>query len=303
VILDGFQQIDGRVDTRNLGTRRRQMVRRVSLLVWLLLAAAFAQPGAAQGARVYEVRHRTAEELAPIVETALAGEGRVVADRRTNQLVLTGSPRAIATALELLAALDVRTRTVVLRYETRTTSDLSAAGASVRWRAGAGDFRIGDVSWPGAGPARIAVSADARRDRGAESLAGELRILDGQTGRIASGDAVPVTTRRIRRGSHGAVVDASTQYVSFDSGFEATPRVLRGGGIELRLRPFDAELASGGTVRRASADTVLVLQPGKTVALGGIVRGERDSYRSAASGVGDRDRAHESVLLVTAGIE
>jgi type II secretory pathway component GspD/PulD (secretin) len=226
-----------------------------------------------------------------------------VADRRTNQLVLTGSPKAVAAALELLAALDVRAQMVVLRYEARNTSDLNAAGATVRWRAGAGDFRIGDVSWPGAGPAAIALSADARQSRGSETLAGELRILEGQTGRIASGDAVPLTTQRISRGRHGTVVDESTQYVSFDSGFEATPRVLRDGAVELTLRPFGAKLAPDGTVQRSSADTVLLLQPGRTVALGGILRASRSSQRSAASGVGDRDTGQDSVLLVTARIE
>jgi type II secretory pathway component GspD/PulD (secretin) len=217
--------------------------------------------------------------------------------------VLTGSPRALASALELLAALDVRAHTVVLRYEARTTSDLDSAGASVRWRAGAGGLRIGDVSGPASGPAAIALSADARSARGSQSLAGELRILDGQTGRIATGDAVPIPHQRIQRGRRGVVVDESTHYAPFDSGFEATPRVLRDGTIQLALRPFEARLAPDGTARRAGADTVLVLEPGRTVALGGILRGESERFRSAASGVGDRDEARESLLLVTAEIE
>jgi type II secretory pathway component GspD/PulD (secretin) len=279
------------------------MVRRTALLIGLALAAAFADPAAAQDVRVYEVRHRTAEELAPLAQTVLGADGRAIADPRTNQLVLSGSPRAVASALELLATLDVRAHMVVLRYEARSASDLDAAGVRVRWRAGDAGFRIGDVSWPGSGPAAIALSADARRERGSQSLAGELRILDGQTGRIASGDAVPITTRRIQRGPHGSLIDESTHYVSFESGFEAAPRVLRDGTIQLTLRPFDAKRAADGTARRASADTVLVLQPGTTVALGGMLRERSDSVRSASSGAGDRAAAQESLLLVTAGIE
>src|SRR5262249_36314878 len=62
-------------------------------LAWLAMAVlGLAEPAAAQVVHVYEVRHRIAEELAPLVETALAGEGHVVADRRTNALVLSGSP-------------------------------------------------------------------------------------------------------------------------------------------------------------------------------------------------------------------
>src|SRR5262245_17997874 len=156
--------------------------RRLALLA--IAALGLAVPAAAQVVRVYEVRHRIAEELAPIVATALAGEGRVVADRRTNQLVLSGSPRAVSSALELLAALDVRARMVHLRYEARRTGDLASAGASVRWRAGAGGLRIGDVSWPSAAAA-LAVGVEGASERRASTLSGELHILDGQSGRIA----------------------------------------------------------------------------------------------------------------------
>jgi type II secretory pathway component GspD/PulD (secretin) len=88
-------------------------LRRLALLacaaIWLAL------PAGAQVVHVYEVRHRVAEELLPLAETAMAGEGRVAVDRRTNALVLSGSRQAVASALSLLGALDVRARTVVLR--------------------------------------------------------------------------------------------------------------------------------------------------------------------------------------------
>src|SRR5262245_50473102 len=84
------------------------MVRRARWIIGLGLVIGLAAAAAAQSLRVYAVRHRTAEELAPLVESALGGEGRAIADRRTNQIVLTGPPRAVASALEVLAALDVR---------------------------------------------------------------------------------------------------------------------------------------------------------------------------------------------------
>ena len=91
----------------------------------LLLACAalwLALPAAAQVMRVYEVRYRTAEDLLPIAETALSGEGRAVADTRTNSIVLSGTRQAVDGAVALLASLDVRTRSVSIRYESRTES-------------------------------------------------------------------------------------------------------------------------------------------------------------------------------------
>ena len=56
--------------------------------------------------------------------------------------------------------------------------------------------------------------------------------------------------------------------------------MLRDGRIELRLRPFDASLRPDGGIERSGADTVLVLEPGRTLALGGLLREDRAEYRA-----------------------
>lgn len=280
---------------------------RRTALLWLA-ALWLAAPAAAQVVRVYEVQHRTAEELAPLALTALSGEGRVVADRRTNVLVLNGPPRAVAAALELLEALDVRARIVRLRYEERRSGELASAGASVRWRAGAGGLRIGDVLWrapeadPPRGAAALAIAVEGEAARGTSTLAGELRILDGQSGRIASGASAPITARRIQRTRRGAVIEESTHYENAESGFEASPRVLRDGRVELALRPFHASLRRDGEIDRASAETTLVVTPGATVALGGIAR-EESAQHGGLSGGGTGGAAEESLLLISVDVE
>jgi type II secretory pathway component GspD/PulD (secretin) len=254
-----------------------------------VIAVALASAAYAQSVQVYKAQHRTVEELAPLVEAALHGEGRVVADARTNALVLSGSPRAVQGALEMLAVLDVRARTVRLRYESRSAGELTSAGVSVQWRAGTGGFSIGDVRWP-RGAAAIAVGAEGSATQRTSTLRGELRILDGQSGRISSGTARPVTTRRSRF------------YASAESGFDASPRVLRDGRVELALRPFDQALRADGAIDRTSAATRVVLEPGATVALGGIAR-EEDAQGRALTGAGSSHAANESVLLVTVDVE
>ncbi|HXK21303.1 MAG TPA: secretin N-terminal domain-containing protein [Myxococcota bacterium] len=265
------------------------------------LALALALPAAAQVLRTYEVRHRTADDLLPIVETAMSGDGRASADRRTNTLVLSGSRQAVESALALLATLDVRTRSVLLRYESRGEQELAARGARVLWSTDLGSLRIGNVAWPGG--SRAEVRADEGVTRSSGMLAGTLRILDGQTGHIGTGASVPVTTRRMQPGPAGPMWTKSTSYVSADSGFEASPRILGDGRIELSLRPFDASVARDGTIAHSGASTRIVLEPGRTVALGGILRDAQSEQRSAFSGAGTSRSGDESLLLVTAEIE
>jgi type II secretory pathway component HofQ len=266
-----------------------------------IASAGIAAAAAAQEMRIYAVQHRTADELAPVVASAVEGEARVIADRRTNSIVLSGSPRGVASALQLLATLDVRPHTVRLRYEARTSGELTSGGVSVSWRAASGSFRVADVHWP-SGAAALAVGAESETTRRTEAFAGELRILEGQSGQIASGASLPITTRRIQRSGVGEVVDEETRYVTAQSGFEASPRVLRDGRVELALRPFQESMRSDGAVAHAGADTVLVLTPGATVALGGIVR-EESARRGGLSGADASGAGQESLLLVTVEVE
>jgi type II secretory pathway component GspD/PulD (secretin) len=277
--------------------KQSSIARRIALAMGAALW--FAAAAGAQTVRVYKVQHRVAEELAPLVESAIHGEGRVVADTRSNALVLSGSPRAVSSALELLSALDVRAHMVRLRYQARSTGELASAGASVRWRVGAGGFRIGDVRWA-SGAAAIAVEGGASASMA--TLTGELRILEGQSGRIATGSSLPVTSRRIQRSGRGVAVEESTAYATAESGFEASPRVLHDGSVELALRPFDASVRADGAIDRTSAETRLVLAPGATVALGGIARNE-SAQSGALAGAGASGATSESLLLVTVDVE
>ena len=218
-------------------------------------AALAAAPAAAQVVRIYEVQYRSAEELLPLAETALAGEGRVSADRRTNSLVLAGSGDAVAERARAVgvARRAAAQRRAALRVAARERSRGARSPGDVARR---GALRVGSVVWP---QAAAALRVDDTREERTSSLAGQLRIMDGQTGRIATGASAPVTTRRVRDGRGGPVIVESTGYVTADSGFEARPRVLRDGRIELALRPFDASLRADGVVASSGAATTLLL--------------------------------------------
>ena len=267
-------------------------------LLCLLLAA----PAAAQVTQVYQAKHRSADELAPLAEGFLGPEGRVVADRRTNLLVLSGSRQNVATALSLLAQLDVRPRSVLIRYESRSAHELAALGAEIRWSAGTGGVRIGNVRWPGA-RGGAALRLDSRSGTRTGTLAGTLRVLDGEIGRIGTGTQVPVPVRRVIDEPRGPRVVESTHYVGAESGFEARPRVLGDGRIELALRPFDARVQADGTVAGTGADTILILDPGRSVALGGILREASDRHAGMLSGAGASNASDESLLVVSAELE
>lgn len=262
----------------------------VSVLA-LLPCPAFAQ----RRVEVYKMKYRTAEELLPIVQTLLAGSGNAALDRGTNSLVLMGDPAAVGEALDLLGAQDRRLRSVVLHYDTKRVRDLEAQGFDVRWTLEAGDFRIGNVRRPPGAGSSVSVRAEDVERHADESFSGLVRVMEGETGRIEMGQTVPYTTRD-RWG-------VSTQMLTAATGFEARPRILGDGRVQVDLEPFAGRFGRGGRIETSGASTVVIVTPGETVAVGGMGRASEASNVEIPSGAERSRTQDDSVLLLRVDVE
>jgi len=293
----------------------------VAPLVALLgLIALLAPLPAGAETRVYEARHRPAEELLPLAETALGERGRAAADPSGSRVVMAGEAAALAEAVALLEEVDRPLRSVVLRYRSERTEELEARGVEVDWAADSGEMRVGRVRGPAPrhgesrggrhgseDDAELRVRAEAVRSREEGELRGTLRVAEGESARIATGTAVPV-----RLGTRGSPHDRrfperhrheTTVLVSAESGFEATPRILGDGRVELALRPFEGRPGPRGSVRHAGAATTVVVEPGETVVVGSLARRTRASRRDLLSGAASAESRSERVLLISVGVE
>ncbi|HEY8156987.1 MAG TPA: secretin N-terminal domain-containing protein [Myxococcota bacterium] len=271
----------------------RQACRRLALLT-LALAVALPASGAPQ-AEVYRVQHRSAEELLPYAEAALGNEGRVVVDPGSNSLVLICErPALLRSALALLAAQDRALRTVVLEYQSQRESELETEGVRVAWGVATGAVRIGNLMVP-AGASRLRVTAQAERGRSSSNRGGTVRILEGHSARIATGETRPLTTRRGWQ--------ENTTLVAADSGLEAHARVLGDGRVLLELRPFQASFQQDGRIETSEASTTLTLEPGQTVVIAGLSGEQGAASLDAFAGAGKQRTRDEQVLTITARIE
>lgn len=287
------------------GDPARRLRRALALAFVVTVAAGVraAEPAHAQSVtRVYAVQNRNADDLLPLAETALGGEGRAVVDRGTNSLVLLGTERAVADAMSVLQQQDRRLRSVVLRYESRSARDLEAAGFDVAWSAGSGPVRIGNVRAPDDLQGAV-IRGGARSGERARELSGTLRITEGERGRILTGSAAPVTTRSVTPGWGAPVVTESTQWVSAESGFEASVRILGSGQVRVELVPFDASMVRGGAVRSNEAATTVVIEPGSTVAVGGIQRAGASRRVDVPTGARAERSREDLVLLLSAEVD
>ena len=267
-----------------------------SRVAWalLLVALATATASAERATEVYKVKHRTAAELIPLAQTALAGQGTAVIDQGTNSIVLIGDATAVKAAVDLLNLQDQSRKSIVVTVDSHEVQALDAAGYRIDWSVGSRSFRVGNVLSPGAGTfvhatGRILTTASD------STFSATVRILDGDVGRISTGRSVPVTTRD-RFGS-------STTFVEASSGLEARARVLGDGRVQLELTPFQGQVDARGRVAFSDATTTVVVKPGETIAVGGLYRHGTSSTDSVLRSRSRTERVDEQVLLLRVEVE
>lgn len=263
-----------------------------STVIGLVLSPAVAR--AQRRIEVYAPKHRLASELEPLAQVAFEGSGSVAVDRGTNRLVLIGDGEAIEKTLALLAEQDRALRQIVLRYDTRRRSALAAQGFDVAWSASAGAYRLGRLRARAGAPDSVRVRGSALDDRLVATLRGQMRVVEGGTTRIETGQAVPYTTS----GSYGI----NTQIVDATTGFEARPQILSDGRVRVDLAGFADRFQGDGTIATLRSSTFVDLEPGTAIVVGAIDRIE--AQRRATTGSGAAERAQdETLLLLRADVE
>ena len=270
------------------------VARATALTVSLLLLSLTAARAEGPTIEVYKAANRTAAELLPLAETAMAGEGSAALDSGTNSVVLMGPPAAVERTLALLRQQDQRRQTVVMRYESKRVDELASERIRVDWSAGSGSVRVGNVIFPG-NRTGARVSGGALRSHGEGTLAGILRVMDGEVGHIGAGRSVPVHSR--------GRFTSSTTFVTAERGFTARPRILAQDRVQVEIAPTDDSVDDRGRVEFTGATTTVIVKPGETVALGGISRSSDEHSAGSRVITASESAKDERVLLLTVDIE
>ncbi len=256
---------------------------------------------------VLPLQHRSVDEVLPVLRPLLEPDG--AATGMNNQLILRGSPAALAEIRALLPSLDVPLRrlriTVLQDVDETTVNRLRGLSGTV----GVGPharMAVADV----AGNGGLVVEAG----RGSDRLRG--RMQDGQTqledhksqqvmvvegGRalVRIGQAQPVTVRQQVLTVQGQVQTVeTTQYREANSGFYVQPR-LAGEQVTLEVTAQNDSPASaeGGYARQRQVSTTVTGRLGVWLVLGDLA--QQSSGRSRVVGGGTDSSGTESnrVLL------
>jgi type II secretory pathway component GspD/PulD (secretin) len=219
-----------------------------ALGIVLLLLASFDIRAAELVVEVFKLRHRTAEQVLPLVQPLVAKPGSI--GGAGSDLVFRGSRSELADVRKAITALDRAPKQLVVTVRQDAAADSATSGRSYSTR-----------------------TADA--DRSVQ----QVRTVEGGEASIRVGQSVPVVLRSSsRRMIDGRWVDDSAAVVEYRdivSGFVVRPR-LAGDTVTLDLWPQND---TPGTSGRGSANlqrvaTTLSGRVGEWMEVGAVLSGD-----------------------------
>ncbi|HZW24469.1 MAG TPA: secretin N-terminal domain-containing protein [Gallionella sp.] len=278
------------------------MKKTLALLLLLPLSALAAK------LEVIELKHRSAEELLPIVRPLLDKDG--VASGMDYRLILRTSPRNLAEIRKLLGSIDVAPRklriTVMQDVDRDTIERLTSVSGSVG--------RNPRITLPGSGGG-AGIEAGQGRDRlradvvSTRSLdmgrnSQQLQVLEGNRALVRTGQSVPLPQRQVIQNSWGSQVIDTTEYREVERGFYVLPRV-NGDRVTLEISAQNDAQVRGDplAVNTQQASSTLSGRLGEWMELGGTGMRETVDEGTISSRSAARKSEQRSVLIRVEEVE
>lgn len=274
------------------------------LLSFVLLL--FATPVWAE-LEVIELRHRSAEELLPIVRPLLDKDD--VASGMNNRLILRASPERIAEIKKLLVSLDSAPRRLKITVMQDVDADTIARLTEISGSVGVGrDARVtvpgsgdtgGLVVETGRGQDRLRARVYSTRTLETDRKTQQLQVMEGNRALVSSGLSVPVPVRQVIQRPWGTEIVDSVEYRQVDSGFYVLPRVS-GDRVTLEISTQDDALASGGaypTMRTQQTSSTVSGRLGEWMVLGEIGRRSGGDGSTISTRSASRSQEQRNVLI------
>ena len=229
---------------------------RIGRRTLLLAAAAFAAAARAQPVEVLTLRHRSAEELLPLLQPFVAPGGAL--SGRGSELYLRASPAAAQQIRELVARLDRPPRQ--LQITLRRELDGQDSERSLR-----ADGSVVVSSRRSSGG--LQVETREQRVETTRRSGQSVRVSEGGRAVIAIGTAIPFTFNQYVPTAQGLTEVRGTTYYDAVTAFAVRPQ-LAGEIVTLELAPTEAVLTPRG-VERMELMTRVQGRLGEWIALGG----------------------------------
>ena len=230
--------------------------------------------------KIITLQHRFADELLPIIQP-LAGEDGVVTGMQ-NQLIIRTSPENMAEIEQVIASMDVARSNLKITVNRQNNLDSTQHGVDVSGRKRIGNVAISTNRYPR--QARDGVQIDIQNNSSTTKQNSQqfINVVDGEFAFIQVGQSVPFT-QEWRTFTHRYThIKRTTEFIEVSTGFAVRPRSI-GGQIELDITPRIAQLNQQGFIDFEALRTVVRVNKGEWVYVGGAMQRNDEVSRAILS--------------------
>lgn len=258
-------------------------MRRLGYLLAFVACAALAQ----DTLEVIPLRHRTADQVIPVLQPLLAPGGALTGQH--NQLIVRTSAANLAQIRTALDAIDrpLRRLSILVRFDSAQDGARREVQGAVR------------IASEGNSSAAIRIdNANSRQD---ERVDQRIQVLEGGRATIAAGQSRPQRVRQVIQTPSGPVVRETTEIQGAATGFEVVPR-LAGGDVILEIAPQRENFVPGrsGAIQAERIESTVRGRLGEWIELGGA---SSSSSRAESAPLSARERTTSGERRVWVKVE
>jgi type II secretory pathway component GspD/PulD (secretin) len=245
---------------------------------------------AADEIHVIALKHRTAQELIPVIRPLLGPTDAVSA--MDYRLLVRASPKRLAEVERVVQQLDIARRNLTLSVRQGSQAENRGTSQGLSGEVDVGrDARVtlprstsddrGAVIEHQSGDARLRYQTRTERGSASDERTQTLRVQDGKPAYIRLGQSVPHVKRIIALSGRQLAVAQGVEYQNVVTGFEVLPRI-QGERVQLDITPRLSSLAdpASGLANFQELRTTVTVRLGKWIDLGAI-EGAGENIRRA----------------------
>lgn len=270
-------QITGHTHPHRNPAMLKHMPLLLMLLPMLCTGVAVAETDDKVPIEIIQLQHRSADELMPHIQPLLGPRDALTGTGY--RLIVRTSPGRLNQIREVIAELDqpVRQLRLTVRVEDNARRDVQRIDPA------------GEIDAQGGVVRRYTTT----RRNGEQWV----RVQEGQQAHIREGEVIPMATIAYLR-RDGTLV-GGIDYQSLDRGFVVTPHLMPDGRVRLHIAQIaERESPAGGArIETRGLETVVTVEAGEWVDLGGTVGHSRSDEQRIIGTQRTRDRDTGTVLV------
>ena len=256
------------------------MMRFAAVAIALLVAIQPVAMLAADEIHVIALKHRTAQELIPVIRPLLGPTDAVSA--MDYRLLVRASPKRLAEVERVVQQLDIARRNLTLSVRQGSQAENRGTSQGLSGEVDVGrDARVtlprstsddrGAVIEHQSGDARLRYQTRTERGSASDERTQTLRVQDGKPAYIRLGQSVPHVKRIIALSGRQLAVAQGVEYQNVVTGFEVLPRI-QGERVQLDITPRLSSLAdpASGLANFQELRTTVNVRLGEWIDLGAI---------------------------------